>query len=109
MSWEQRARGGRYYTRSKREGGRVVREYVGTGPVAELAAAQDAELRDAHRQQLKERRAEREHFQAAEDRLVEFCALADALARGALLLAGYHQHDRGQWRRKREHADDIRA
>ena len=28
--------------------------------------------------------------------------LADVLTRAALVVAGFHQHDRGEWRRKRE-------
>ena len=48
MGWEVRGKK-RYYTRSRRVGGRVVREYVGTGPVAEVAATLDA-LRRAERQ-----------------------------------------------------------
>jgi hypothetical protein len=41
--WERRQRGGHYYTRSHKVYGRVVREYVGTGPLAKLAAETDAE------------------------------------------------------------------
>ena len=30
------------------------------------------------------------------------CELAEAIAHGALLLAGYHRHHRGDWRRRRD-------
>ncbi|HJZ54029.1 MAG TPA: hypothetical protein VKE74_03695 [Gemmataceae bacterium] len=103
MGWEQR--GGRsYYYTAERIGGRVVKSYVGTGRVAELAAQLDAINRQ-------EREAEDEDAQSARDELADLDAalaplseLADLLARAALQAAGFHQHHRGEWRRRREQA-----
>ena len=105
MAWEKRRRGGRYYTRSRRVGGRVVREYVGTGGRAEDAARQDADgraRRDAERQA---RRAEHDRLAALDGPLGELHALADLLAHAALLAAGYRQHQRGAWRKPRVRPD----
>lgn len=104
MAWETRNGRGRYYTRSVKEGGRVRREYVGCGPAAELAALLDAREREEREQARDERRAEQEQWDAAERPLVELCELTDALARAALLAAGYRRHDRGEWRRRRGEA-----
>ena len=101
MGWETRQRGGRYYTRSKKIGGRVIREYVGKGPVAELAAASDARARAQREAQTTAWRAERERIDVAIAPLEEFCDLVEALGRASLLVAGYHRHHRGEWRRKR--------
>lgn len=101
MGWETRKHGGRYYTRSRKVGGRVVREYVGGGVLGELAAQTD-ELERAQRQ-AEAARWQHECAQVAEcDALMhDYCRQVDALMRAELRAAGYHQHDRGEWRRKR--------
>ena len=97
MAWEARG-GGRYYYRVVRDGGRVRRLYLGNGPVAELAA-RDVELRRAERQARARSQARLESAEAASRELAE---LTDLLAQVALVAAGYHRHDRGKWRRRRE-------
>ena len=97
MAWEARG-GSRYFYKVSRDGGRVRRLYLGNGPVAELAA-RDAELRRAERRARARSQARLEAAEAASRELAE---LADLLARAALVAAGYHRHDRGAWRRRRE-------
>jgi hypothetical protein len=101
MGWEKRERGSLYYTRSRRVGGRVVREYVGTGEVAELLAALDARDRAARESRAAAWRTQCEQFARAEVALGEICELGEAMARANLLLAGYRRHHRGEWRRRR--------
>lgn len=102
MAWERRQRGGRYYYRSVRRGGRVVKEYLGCGPAAELLADLDAQERQRRRQERDAERRSRKQRAEAQAPLEEFILGVEALTRAALMEAGYHQHDRGEWRRRRE-------
>jgi hypothetical protein len=90
MGWETRRGKGCYYTRSRTVNGRIIREYIGTGLVTELAAQQDAETRA-------QRLAERERLQQEATRcasatapLTEMSQLLDGLTAAALIAAGYH-------------------
>ncbi len=84
MSWD--AHGGRrYYTRSSRKSGKVVRQYIGR--------------RERLRQQAL-RREEKAADDRLDDQVVELCLLAETAAAAALLDAGYHNH-KGQWRKRR--------
>jgi hypothetical protein len=105
MAWE---RG--YYYRVRRENGRVVREYMGRGRPAELMADLDALEREKGRQEarldaeaLRKEKAKLDALDADIEALIE---ATDVLAHAALVAAGYHQHKRGEWRKRREHRDE---
>jgi hypothetical protein len=101
MGWETRRGRGRYYTRSHKIADRVVREYVGTGLVAELAAQQDAAARAA-RQAERDRFAQTiDHHRDADAAQAAFAQLVDGLTAAVLVAAGYHRHHRGEWRKRR--------
>jgi hypothetical protein len=101
VGWDR----GRYYTRSKKVNGVVVREYVGTGEAAERAARLDA----LARQEREARRAARAELAALDAPLDDLAELTDLLARAALAAAGYRQHHRGDWRKRRGHEDSPRG
>jgi hypothetical protein len=93
MAWDRRG----YFYRSRRVGGRVVREYFGCGPLAEAAAHLLDRLKAA-----REGHALRAGLLDGAD--AAFRELHDRLDRAAaahLLAAGYYRHDRGPWRRRR--------
>jgi hypothetical protein len=101
MGWDR----GRYYSRSRKVNGRVVREYVGGGRLGQIAARLDAigrEVRQAARARQEAMRSEVEALDAALD---DLNAVADLLGGAALLAAGYRQHKRGEWRKSRVRAD----
>ena len=100
MSWEQRNGYGPYYTYSHRENGRIVREYYGKGELGQLAADVDALGVRTRLVEREDRAEERARIAAIEDPLVEFDRAVDLAISAELLVAGYHRHDRGPWRRR---------
>jgi hypothetical protein len=81
-----------------------VREYVGTGPLAEIIAASEStrrELRKAQRQVEKDREVlERKRLEALAAPLEEVSEAAVVLAHAHLVDAGYHRR-KGEYRRAR--------
>jgi hypothetical protein len=102
MAWETRGDSGRtYYYRKRKVDGRVVNEYVGSGPLATLEASRAAQDRRERAVAAAVERAEREPFEANEAGLDALCELTDGLVATVLMDAGYHRHHRGEWRKRR--------
>lgn len=97
MGWKIRGRKRYYYGL---RGGKKV--YFGRGPTAEAAARHDAARRELHMQTRAELELTRRQFLQAEGAVRSFLDFAATLAGGALVAAGYHRHDRGEWRSRRD-------
>ena len=101
MGWERN----RYYTRSRKVGGKVTREYVGCGPLADLIADRDNTERAARMKIRDARKAEVARLESLDALVAELCDLADLAAHAALIAAGFHQHHCGNWRKRRAQHD----
>src|SRR5262252_7497780 len=98
MAWENKGLQKVYY-RSKRVNGRVIKTYLGTGRTAQLAYDQDLRQQKAREQE----RATRKEIEALDRQTNSVRDMTKALVKAHLLLAGYHQHHRCQWRKQRKH------
>jgi len=87
--------------RSVRRGGRVTTEYQASGEVALLIAAMEQIERDERDFERRRGQEEWKRFDDLERALDDLAEQARALARDALQRVGYHQHKRGEWRRRR--------
>ena len=102
MGWETRKRGTRrYYTRSRREDGRVVRQYIGGGLLGQLLAQLDDLKRLQREEEEASWREERERLQRSAGFLQDLEEASQILIRAQLLVAGFHKR-KGEWRRLRE-------
>jgi len=102
MGWESRQRGSLYYTRSRKENGRVVREYVGGGVLGQIAALEDEHERRRREEQEAFWKEEQRDLDALQGLVDELSEASDLLVRATLLASGYRQHNRGEWRLRRE-------
>src|SRR4051794_20380273 len=104
MAWQLRNGSGSYFYFSKRVNGRGVSRYIGAGVAGELPAAL-IQLGRAERRLAAERRREaRSRELSLLAPLEELCQITELVAKAALLAAGFHRHDRGRWRQRRQAA-----
>ena len=101
MASENRDGKRKYYTRICRVQGRVTREDVGRGPIADVTAAVDELERQESALQAKVHACHRGVLQAAEGLLKELCDRTDLLARAVLVSAGYYRYH-GIWTLRRD-------
>lgn len=97
------------FYRSVRQGGRVVQQYVGSGSTGALIAAVE-ELEAAQEADRRAERAQQRRRDQADDRAsAERSRAVNRVVRLALEAAGYHQHHRSEWRRRRGMNGAIQA
>jgi hypothetical protein len=80
----------------------MVREYVGTGELGQLAADVDAIAAVTRLLEREARAKEHDRIAAIEEPVVRFGEAVDLAVTCELLVSGYHRHDRGPWRRRRD-------
>jgi hypothetical protein len=99
VGWE--SRGNRfYYYRSRKVGGRVVKEYCGGGFAGQLAAdADQRERAEASQRDTVARRLDGEVATVDVD-VARLSKFVDALTADVLHAAGFYRHHRGEWRRR---------
>jgi hypothetical protein len=100
MSWETRG-SNRYFTRTRRQNGRVIREYVGTGQLAEIAAYQDHMLLVAQRERSSQDRTRLDEIKAAKASLKTVRKQVWSQFLMAMSDFGFHLHARSTWRKRR--------
>lgn len=101
MAWEPRRGGGKYYYRSRRIDGKVVKEYIGTGAEAERIAEQDRQAREQRRRQREEVKALEAKLAATQKHVDGLIERTELMLAAYLLTAGFHCH-RSEWRQKND-------
>ena len=89
-----------YYYRKRRQGKRIISEYVGKDYAGLLAEVQDAQARQEREAEQQRFRAQVERENAIDEEIEAVAAKVDTLVTAVFLAAGYRQHRR-QWRMKR--------
>ena len=90
-----------YYYRSRRDGEKVRKVYVGAGDFAQVAARLDEAERLRREEEITRWRKEKKRLEASTAFVKELEEAAEILTRAQLLVAGFHKR-RGEWRRLRE-------
>lgn len=101
MAWEHRGTQS-YYYRSVRSGRRVTKTYVGTGPLAAIEAAMDAQKRAERQAKVDAWQQARQEMEALDAQFTAWWTASSTLIDAYLIATGYYRHERGPWRKRAE-------
>ena len=88
MAWEQRG-SQTYYYRSVRRNGHVMKDYVGTGPLAALSAAEDAERQAQRHIEAEAWRQEQSALDALDRQIDAWWDMSTVLLKAILYVEGF--------------------
>jgi len=100
MAWETRKGKGRYYTRTCRHNGRIIRLYFGGGELAEHAARIDADRQRRSEQERQQVELGKGRFESEKEILEPLEVICTGLLTLTLQAAGFCRHNRGEWRKR---------
>jgi hypothetical protein len=100
MAWETRGNR-RYFYRSERVGGRVVKHYEGSEMMAEVVGLLQVEKKASREAERAKVRAEQEELSQLEAVLAPLDEIARVAVEEAMQAAGFHRTKRGPWRKRR--------
>ena len=89
-----------YYYKKRREGDRVVSEYVGSGEIVQMADRMAALERERRKEQRESLQAQASSLYRINSMVDSYSEMVDRVVEAHLLALGYHKHNR-QWRRRR--------
>lgn len=101
MPWLKKRNGRLYYYRAVFHNGRRTNVYIGRGPLADLAAQQDAQAARDRAQRLQLAKRQRARDAALDKSVKELCLRTERLLRAALVAAGWRIHQMSEWRLSR--------
>ena len=103
MAWEQRD-GRKYYYRKRREGKRVISEYLGCGSEAE----QHAQACQEREERIHSEHQTRREITSTNVQVDDICKTLNHAMRAWLLTLGYHQHKRQRRKRRNDRDRNVR-
>lgn len=101
MAWHQKKnRPAPYYFRNRKVNGIVKSEYFGRGPIAEAAAAFDAQKAKAREEEATKERLLLKLIELSNAEAARIDKISKVWTHAKMVAGGMYQHARGPWRKR---------